>query len=96
LLHENKIYPPPDYVDLEKAWGSFYIALAYEKYITPEQASGLWLNGRIQHHEKDPFLDDEIMSYRESGMTWRAIGKLLGMSGDACYRRHKRVTVKDK
>jgi hypothetical protein len=96
VLHEKKKCSSTDYVDLEKAWGTLYIALAYEKYVTPEQATGLWLNGRIQHHEKDPYLDDEIISYRESGMTWRAIGKLLGMSGDACYRRHKRATGKDK
>lgn len=91
MFYKKKKYPAPEPIDIERAWGTLCIAIMYKKYVTPEQAMGLWENGRIQNYQRDPYMDQEIISYRDSGMTWRSIGELLGMSGDFCYRRYHRT-----
>jgi hypothetical protein len=75
---------------MNRSWGTFFIALVYKKYVTPEQAISLWTDGKIKAYERDPFLDNEIVSYRKLGMTWKAIGDLVGMTANACFKRANR------
>jgi len=79
-----------EYKELERAWGMLYIAVAYSKYVTPEQASELWDKGKIGNRYNDYAFDEELIRLRKAGLSYRKIGKIMGLSDTSVFIRIKR------
>ena len=75
-----------DYRELARCWGSLLIAICYEKEITPEESFNLWDIGKCRNY-KDSKLNETIIEARKDGMTFKEIGKLVGLSKMAAFKR---------
>lgn len=85
-----------EYRELERAWGILHIAIAYPKYVTPEQASELWDKGKLGSKYRNSDFDEELIRLRKSGLTYREISQMMGLSDSAIYLRIKRAKNRNK